>query len=245
MRKKEKLTFWGIIIEGIKKFAGEIIGTFLLAFFLLCFPSFRALLFDYRLPIEHENIHQQGEEPKTVEVPEAKPETPKPAAKPKRPAISDEEFIELCRTVNVQEVEEAIMNGANVNAKDDNGKTVLMRAAMKGYTETARILLKHGADVNAKDNMGWTALIEAADGGHTEVTEVLLQHGANVNAKSDLGFTALMMAASRGYTKVAEVLLKHGAEVNARDNYGETALMKATKNNRTKTADLLRAYGAK
>ena len=70
---------WEILFEGIKKFAGEIIGTFLLAVFLLCFPSFRALLFEYRLPIEHETTHQQEEEPTTAElqkVEHKKAETP-------------------------------------------------------------------------------------------------------------------------------------------------------------------------
>ena len=52
--EKEKLTFWGILVEGIKKFAGEIIGAFLLACFLMAFPGFRSLVKDYVFPAQIE-----------------------------------------------------------------------------------------------------------------------------------------------------------------------------------------------
>ncbi len=41
---KERLTFWGILVEGIKKFAGTIIGAFLVACFLLFFPDCRPVV---------------------------------------------------------------------------------------------------------------------------------------------------------------------------------------------------------
>ena len=34
------------------------------------------------------------------------------------------------------------------------GKTSLMKAAMRGRTETVKILLEHGADINTKDKDG-------------------------------------------------------------------------------------------
>ena len=48
MSDKEKLTFREILIEGVKKFAGEIIGVAMIAGFLWAFPSFRLLFSDYR-----------------------------------------------------------------------------------------------------------------------------------------------------------------------------------------------------
>ncbi|MDP7135593.1 MAG: ankyrin repeat domain-containing protein, partial [Planctomycetota bacterium] len=41
-------------------------------------------------------------------------------------------------------VELLIANGADVNAKDDNGETSLNWAIFKGKTETADLLRKHG-----------------------------------------------------------------------------------------------------
>ena len=139
--------------------------------------------------------------------------------------LKDDEFLELCESGDARRVEEAIMNGANVNAKNKYGKTALMEAARNKHADVAELLLKHGADVNAKDNNGSTALMWAADSGTTYVAELLLKHGADVNAKDNNGSTALMWAADSGTTYVAELLLKYGADVNAKDNDGKTVLM--------------------
>ena len=41
---------------------------------------------------------------------------------------------------------------ADVNAKDNEGRTALMAASNYGHTEIVSMLLEMGADVNAKDN---------------------------------------------------------------------------------------------
>lgn len=53
-KEKEKLTLRGIIIAGIKKFAGEIIGVVLLACFLWAFPGFRSLFREHTFPTQNE-----------------------------------------------------------------------------------------------------------------------------------------------------------------------------------------------
>ena len=156
-----------------------------------------------------------------------------------KPAMSDEDFLELCKSGDAKRVEEAIKNGVGIKA---NGGGVLMWATRYGRTETVEVLLKYGADVNYKNYFGWTALILAAGDGYTETAEVLLKYGADVNYKLNDGWTALMFAAENGYTETAEVLLKYGANVNAKNNYGNTALMLA-KNEEVR--NLLRRYGAK
>ena len=84
----------------------------------------------------------------------------------KLPPMSDEVFVARCKFGDAREIEEALRNGANANAKDNDGWTALMQAAVHGHTETAELLLKHGADVNAKRNDGSTALMQAAVNGH-------------------------------------------------------------------------------
>jgi ankyrin repeat protein len=42
--------------------------------------------------------------------------------------------------------------GADIHAKDDDGKTALMSAAESGHTEIVSLLLDLGADIDAKDN---------------------------------------------------------------------------------------------
>ena len=68
------------------------------------------------------------------------------------------DFFELVKTGTPQSVRAAISNGAEVNTRDDYGRTPLMAAA--SYTENPEViptLLKAGADAKAKNKAGHTA----------------------------------------------------------------------------------------
>lgn len=51
-----------------------------------------------------------------------------------------------------------ISYGANMNIRDNDGQTPLMKAALADCYSTAKVLLDNGADIWAKDNNGRTAL---------------------------------------------------------------------------------------
>src|SRR5262245_41798544 len=70
--------------------------------------------------------------------------------------------------------------GADVNAKDRNGRAALMLVANsdKLPVEAVKILLDRGADVNAKTPEGETALDFAKRRGSTPVTDLLVKAGA-------------------------------------------------------------------
>ena len=98
-------------------------------------------------------------------------------AKKRIPPMSDDDFLVLCKSGDVTKVAEAIMNGANVNAKGNNGDTALMWAAYNGHADVAEVLLKHGADVNAKDILGNTALMFTTSEGYNETADLLRRYG--------------------------------------------------------------------
>ena len=98
--------------------------------------------------------------------------------------------------------------GADVNAKDNDGRTSLILASRYGHTEIVAMLLKKGADVNAKNIDGYTALIMASERGHAEIVSDLLANGADVNAKDDNDYTALMWVVEFGHTSIVDLLEK-------------------------------------
>jgi ankyrin repeat protein len=68
-------------------------------------------------------------------------------------SMSDEEFIDLCKNGSPAEVQSAIEDGADVNARDNNGWTPLMFAAWNNSNaDVVETLIKNGADVNARHN---------------------------------------------------------------------------------------------
>ena len=74
---------------------------------------------------------------------------------------------------------------AEVNLKDDSGRTPLSWAAQNGHESTIKLLLVTGkADVDSKDDYGGTPLSWAAENGREAVIKLLLATGkANVDSK--------------------------------------------------------------
>ncbi len=54
-----------------------------------------------------------------------------------------------------------LAHGADVNAKDNTGRTPLDIVAMNGTPQKAAFLIAHGADINAQTNLGATPLMTA------------------------------------------------------------------------------------
>ena len=112
-----------------------------------------------------------------------------------------------------EEVERLIEQGADLNAKNDDGQTPLHLTILNKRAGQARwVLITQGADVNAKTNDGTTPLMMAAAQGIEYLAEVLLFNGADVDPKNDRGETALSLAKENGKTEIIELLRRYGAE---------------------------------
>jgi ankyrin repeat protein len=105
-----------------------------------------------------------------------------------------------------------LANKADVDAKDNTGRTPLHLAADRDHKDVAELLLASQADVNTKANDGSTALHLAAFKGREDVVELLLANKAEVNAKDRDGMMPLHYAEANGYKDVAELLRQHGGQ---------------------------------
>ena len=72
-----------------------------------------------------------------------------------------------------------IQKGAKFNIKDEEGKTPLHYAAIRGWIEIAQVLLEFKADPNLKDKGGYTPYHYAKFNDYTEIVSLLKKYGAH------------------------------------------------------------------
>ena len=95
--------------------------------------------------------------------------------------------------------------GAEVDARDDQGRTALFFAAVS--SEMFQVLLAAGADIHAKDHSGQTILMKKVfESASLAEVEQLLKLGINPTLVNEDGESALDIAHSLGLVLVVERL---------------------------------------
>jgi len=126
-------------------------------------------------------------------------------------------------------------------ARDGEGNTLLMRAALDGQTKQVEALLRKGADVNAQNRKGRTALMFAIINLRAATVKTLLQFGADVNVQAaGCGCTPLILAACSGDIGITRALLKRGADARKVSGSGRTALMVAVEHGYTAISEAIK-----
>lgn len=124
-------------------------------------------------------------------------------------------------------VRQLLNRGANLHARNAQGRTALLAATSRNYIDIARLLIDAGADVNAQDNQLDSPLLLAGASGYLEILKLALKAGPNFKRYNRYGGTALIPACERGHVEVVEELLKTEIDVNHVNNLGWTALLEA------------------
>ncbi len=128
-------------------------------------------------------------------------------------------------------VKRLLDTGVKANQRDYNGKTTLMWAATKGYTEICELLLsyyKNPKDIDEVDTYDWTALMFAAANNKPKTVKFLIEKGANKDYKTkSFSETVLGVAATYGAKDAIKALLEKGANIEQRGDFGYTPLMYA------------------
>ena len=110
------------------------------------------------------------------------------------------------RSQQISIVSASLKQGADVNARDELGRTPLMWSAFHGSVTILEILIARGADVNAQDKMGRTALVWAAITGRENTVVVLVGAGADMSTRDSSGLNAAERAAEEGHFSLSDRL---------------------------------------
>lgn len=125
---------------------------------------------------------------------------------------------------NIQEVKQAITNGAHIHIKNQYGQTPLHMAARFTHTDIPQTLVAAGADVNAQDYSGNTPLHIAAKYNNTNAAKALIDAGADLETQEFWRETPLHTAVLFGHANTVKVLIDAGANLNVGNKENKTPL---------------------
>ncbi|KAL5356263.1 ankyrin repeat-containing domain protein [Aspergillus floccosus] len=128
--------------------------------------------------------------------------------------------------------------GAEIDARDAEGRTPLCLAIEQGHYDTIEMLLRRGANIAKVDNGGATPLSLAVENRETNtaaVVKLLVEHGADPNERCPDGKTPLHVATTSdgGKGDIVLALLEVGAAWSAiGGRFGTTPLLNAMQSTR-------------
>ncbi len=104
------------------------------------------------------------------------------------PSVPDISIHQAAADRNLEIVKKHLINGVDINAKDEEGMTPLHKAVARGNEEIVQYLINNGANLNIKDQRKGTPLHWAAFAGRMNMCELLVINGADINPmnKDDL-----------------------------------------------------------
>ncbi len=105
----------------------------------------------------------------------------------------------LCTAVfiyppDVMYIQDLIAVGCPIDVRDNNDRTALHLADLKGNRKVLEFLISVGGDINVRDNGGWTPLHYLVDCGTFDMIQFMILSGAEVNARTNRGYTATDLA---------------------------------------------------
>lgn len=100
--------------------------------------------------------------------------------------------------------------GADVNSRDENGRTALSLACEHGHLDVVKLLVQFNANPELTDTWGNSALTYAAYGGHSHVLDFLIRAfkrlGLRLDHTNHAGHTAMQVAEYLGHANCVQVL---------------------------------------
>ena len=111
-----------------------------------------------------------------------------------------------------------------VDLRDENGRTPLMNAVLKGNFQQVTRLVNTGANLSLKDSKGQNVLHLAAQHGDTNIIDVIHTRMQKIDERSAEDMTPLMFAALGGKLQAVEWFLRKGALATHKDRRGWNVL---------------------
>jgi ankyrin repeat protein len=160
------------------------------------------------------------------------------------PNVSKDELLRIAAgNGRMTDIAQLLNMGADINSRDQSGRTALLEAVAGGRLEAARFLLQKGAHTGMFDNDGDNALLLAVEKKNTDLVKALLAAGADIDAANKHGLTPLMLAVKNNDTPLVKFLIDNKADVKKVDVARQDAFQLAQAKGYKEITDMLLETG--
>ena len=151
------------------------------------------------------------------------------------------ELLAAAEAGQVERIRDLLGKGADIESRDQHGRTPLMVATIEGQVRAVEFLLDAGSDLFVWNFHGADAFEFAVINDRDECVGLFLERGIDLKSR---GGSALRASARAGGTRTAMTLMEHGVDVDARDSSYATPLMHAVSARQRAMVALLIENGA-
>ncbi|ORX45573.1 ankyrin, partial [Piromyces finnis] len=127
-------------------------------------------------------------------------------------------FLCAAYTKNIEMMTILLEHGANINACDSNGASVLFNLCKDENKEVYKYLLDHHISVKIQDKSGMTILHQIAVTNKKELAELIINYDRSIIDYQDIyGKTALHYCAINNYKEIMKMLIENNANIKIKD----------------------------
>lgn len=148
----------------------------------------------------------------------------------KRKCINSEDSMKnnmlhyITNTCNIEMAKYYIANEININKKNSEEQTPLLRSISLCNNFMTLLLIEKKANLNSKDGEGNTALSLAIMKGNIDIAIRLINEGADVNSQNNKNNTPLHLIVKHNLIQLVDLVISKGANVNALNDDGLTPI---------------------
>lgn len=145
----------------------------------------------------------------------------------KMPADPDAHLLRAAEAGDTDAVAVALRAGADIEARDEHGRTALLLAATFDRVPVAEVLVAMGADADALDDRHDTPWLVTGVTGSVAMLETLLPADPDLTIRNRFGGLSPIPASERGHVAYVRRVVRTGVDIDHVNDLGWTALLEA------------------
>ncbi len=148
-------------------------------------------------------------------------------APPTDPATASSLLLQAAAVGDADAAAAALRAGADIEARDDRGRTPLLLASAADRVDVARLLVVLGADPDAQDDQRDSAWLVTGVTGSVAMLEALLPAAPDLALRNRFGGISVIPASERGHVDYVRRVVATGIDVDHVNDLGWTAMLEA------------------